>query len=369
MGPSRHIAILCSYLHVPGGYEKAVITLANLFIEKGHQVTLVILDKTKEIFYPVSPAVKIVQQPLSFGITSDGNVVTRKIKLLSDVLKLRRILKEIQPGFIIATEYPFSAAALLSGAGKKAKLIAWEHHHFATVVKNAFWNFISNRAFQKLDAVVALNEDEKNHYQSQNKNSIVIPNFIEPAKPALPNGENTKTDILTVTRFNHIKGIDLLMSVAKIVLRENPELTWKVIGYGEQEEELRQFILKENLTGRLFLQQATEIDITEEYRQASFFVMTSRNECFPLVLLEAMSNGLPCIAFDCDTGPRHIILHNKTGLVTGKENVTEMATAITTLIKDPTKRKQMSEQALIAVQQFYPEKVYEKWEQLFQQLK
>jgi glycosyltransferase involved in cell wall biosynthesis len=94
--------------------------------------------------------------------------------------------------------------------------------------------------------------------------------------------------------------------------------------------------------------------------------MTSRNECFPLVLLEAMSNGLPCFAFDCDTGPRHIIQHDKTGLLIEKENVVEMAKAISALIKDNARRKSMSDNAFTAVEQFYPDKVYEEWERLFE---
>lgn len=367
MHSPRHIAILCSYLHVPGGYEKAVVTLANLFIRKGNRVTLVILDTTKEVFYPLDPSVQIIQQSLSFGITAEGNIISRKVKLLTDVLKLKKILKKIQPDHIIATEYSFAAAAVLSGAGKRAKLIFWEHHHFGAVAKNSFWNFIFNRAIQRFDTVVCLNQDEKDHYITLNKKSTVIPNFIERRKCSLPAYEQNKTtDILTVTRFNHIKGIDLFMTLAKTILQENPGLTWKLIGYGEQEEELKQFIIKENLSQQLIFQEANAVDITAAYQQASLFVMTSRNECFPLVLLEAMNNGLPCIAFDCDTGPRHIIRHNKTGLLIEKEKVAEMAAAVSALIKDKERRKQMSDAALAAIQQLYPDKVYEQWEKLFQ---
>jgi len=343
-----------------------VITLANLFKEKGNEVTLVILDKAKEVFYPVDTGVKIIQKPLSFGILEEGNVVSRKIKLLSDVLKLRKILKAIQATHVIATEYPFAVASVLSGAGKKAKLYSWEHHHFGAITKSSFWNFVSNRAFQRLDAVVCLNKDEKDYYAPLSKKAVVIPNFIEPSERTPPLYEqNKKTDILSVTRFNHIKGIDLFISISKIVLQQNPELTWKVIGYGPQEEEVKNFIIKENLSQQLFLQHAAAIDITTEYQQASLFVMTSRNECFPMVLLEAMSNGLPCIAFDCETGPRHIIQQDKTGLLVKKENVMEMAKAISALIKDNIGRKAMSDNALAAAEQFYPDKVYQQWKMLF----
>jgi glycosyltransferase involved in cell wall biosynthesis len=78
-----------------------------------------------------------------------------------------------------------------------------------------------------------------------------------------------------------------------------------------------------------------------------------------------MSNGLPCIAFDCDTGPRHIIREGRTGLLIEKENVTGMATAITALLQDSDKRRSMSVNALTAVKEFFPGKIYEQWEALF----
>ncbi len=363
---SKHIAILCSYLHVPGGYEKAVVTLANLFVQKGNHVTLVILDNTKEIFYPLDPSVKVIQQPLSFGIGPEGNIISRKVRLLTDVVKLRKILNKIDADHIIATEYAFSVASVLSGAGRKAKLFLWEHHHFNTAIKNSFWSFLFLHTAKRLDAIICLNEDERKHYVLFNKNATVIPNFITPPENELPLYEqNKKTDILTVTRFNHIKGIDLFMVLAKKVLQQNPLLTWKVIGYGIQEKEFLEFIQQENLSRQLIFQPATDVDINTEYQQASLFVMTSRNECFPLVLLEAMNNGLPCIAFDCDTGPRHIIDQNKTGLLVEKENVDKMASTILAIMEDVQKRNEMNFNALIAIRQFYPDKVYEKWEKLF----
>ena len=162
LSTTKHIVILCSRLNLPGGIERAVVNTANLFASKGEKVTVLILDNTKDCFYPIDEPIQVIQQPLSFGITPEGNIITRKIKLLSDVLKLRRLLMKLQPSVVIASEYPFAAAAILSGASKYAKIVSWEHHHYYELKRNLFWDKVVNYTYPRLYAIVCLNEEEKN---------------------------------------------------------------------------------------------------------------------------------------------------------------------------------------------------------------
>lgn len=355
-----HIALLCSRLDMPGGIERAVVNTAALFAGKGHEVTLLILDETSESFYPVHPAIKIIQQPLSFGITPEGNIITRKIKLLSDVLKLRRILKQINAGIIIASEYPFAAAAILAGARKQAKVIAWEHHHYYELKRNLFWNKIFRITYPRLDAIVCLNKDEQKLFALINPQSVVVPNFISIRKAA--DGKREKI-ILTVARLTTVKGIRYLLEAAKTILPANPGWKWKLIGDGELKEEVLAFIEKENLSAQFILQTPVSHAIASEYQQASLYVMTSVNECFPMTLLEAQASGLPCIAFDCETGPRHIIT-GETGILVPKKNPQELATAIQQLINNEAKMAAMGLMAMEQVTQFSEEAVYKQWQHL-----
>ncbi len=340
-----------------------MVNTANLFVTKGHSVTLLILDEASNSFYPVNPLIKIIQQPLSFGITPEGNIITRKIKLLSDVLKLRKLVKQLQPDIIIATEYPFAVAAVLSGTKKQSKVVSWEHHHFYELKRNLFWNRVFKLTYPRLDSVVCLNEDEKKLFKTINSNTFVIPNFIEPAL-SLPSDLSNKF-ILTVGRLTSVKGTDHLLQTAKIVLQKHPDWKWKIIGDGDMKEEIMQFIEKEDLQNKLIIQLPVDHNILPEYKNASVYVMTSRNECFPMTLLEAMSVGLPCISFDCETGPRHIINNNEDGLLVEKENPAKLAEAISSLITNEGRRKKMGEKAFTNVQRFSPDKIYELWQQLF----
>ncbi|MBL0273029.1 MAG: glycosyltransferase family 4 protein [Chitinophagaceae bacterium] len=335
---------------------------ANLFTAKGHRVTLLILDETSNSFYPIDSSVEIIRHPFSFGITPEGNIISRKIKLLSDILKLRKVLKQLQPCLIIATEYPFAAAAILSGARKYSKVVSWEHHHFFELKKNLFWEKVFRLTYPKLDAVVCLNEDEKLLFGRVNKNPVVIPNFI--SGTGIISSISGKT-ILTVARLTAVKGIDLLLQTAKIVLRKHPEWKWKIIGDGDMKEDFILFTEKEGLQNKLINQPPVDHNIISEYQGASIYVMTSRNECFPMTLLEAMSFGLPCIVFDCETGPRHIISNQEDGLLIEKENPAKLAEAISSLIDNEILRKKMGERALENVQRFSPEIIYKLWESLF----
>ena len=323
-------------------------------------VTLVILDETYKSFYPLEPRVKIIQQPLSFGITEEGNVISRKIKLLSDVLTLRRLLRSLSVDIVIASEYPFAVAAILAGARKISKVVSWEHHHYYELQRNVFWNKVFRLTYPRLDAVVCLNNDEKKLFAPINHQLVVIPNFIEASPPSML----TNKLILTVGRLTAIKGTDLLLMTAKEVLQQHPDWQWKLIGDGDMKEKVIQFIEKENLKNKLILQLPADHDIQNEYQNASLYIMTSRHECFPMTLLEAQSAGLPCIAFDCDTGPRHIIRHNENGILTEKEKPSDLAAAISLLITDEKKRQLMGKKAIKDVMKFSPETIYKLWKQL-----
>ncbi len=347
-------------MEVYGGLERVVAQTINLLSENGNQVTLIVLDKSPSSFFPIHQNIQIINIPSNFGITTKGNIISRKLKMLTDIQKLKKILLLLSPSAIIGSEYPFSIAAVLAMKGK-AKIFSWEHTHFNPSNRNRFWNKLFRLYYPKLDSVICLNEDEKKLYSPFNKSVNVIPNFITPKRRY---SDLNQKIVLTVTRLIPAKGIAYLLLAASNILQMHPTWKWKIIGDGEMWQEAVKFVTTKKLEGRLVLQKATRHDIEKEYAGASLFVTTSLQESFGMVLAEAMSYGLPCISFDCDTGPRHIITNNEDGLLVEKENPEKLAAAISLLIENEDLRKKMGEKAIANVQRFSPEKIYDFWKEL-----
>jgi len=362
---AKHIVILCSRLDLPGGIEKAIIQLANTLSKKGYNITLFILDNTKETFYPLEKAVDIIQHPLNFGITKKGNVFTRKISFLKDITRLKKEVRKSDPDIVLSTEYPFAIAAVVAGLHKEYKLVSWEHHHLFELKKSGFWQRLFLRTYPKLHAVVCLNPDEQKLYSQFNEHTTVVPNFILPANGS--RSADSKT-ILTVGRLTHVKGTDLLLKAAAVVLSRFPEWKWKIIGDGDMRIKAETFIKEKRLEKSMTISPPFTNDLSAEYSAASIYVSASRNESFGLTIAEAMAAGTPCISFDCETGPRHIIVNEDNGLLVKKENPEKLAEAIEKLITNEELRRCLSEKASETIKQFHPDNILPEWEKLFLKL-
>lgn len=356
----KHIVLLVSRLDQPGGTERANLNAATLFAEKGHAVTLVILDETAQTFYPIDNCINTVHRAFAFGIGKKGNVLTRKFSLLKEIYLLGRLLRKLRPDLIIATDYVFAVAAVLAGCHKWTNVFSWEHHHFHWLEKNRFWRWLMKKTYPKLKAILVYNSDEIQYYPK--RTVLVVPNFI-PHMPE-PTGVVRQKAILTVGWLIRRKGVDLIPAIAEKFLKRHPDWKWTIIGEGELKKELLVQIQATGLARQIELQTPEKPLTAEDYQAVSLFVMTSRMEPFGLVLIEAMCNGVPCVAFDCESGPRHIIRHNESGFLVPPENTAAMAAAIEKLVADEPLRNRMANGALKDASRFSADSVYECWKKV-----
>lgn len=358
---SKHILIICSRLDLPGGTERAIVNIANLFSSKGNKVSLLILDETDKLFFPLEKSVSVHNYKLNFGITDKGNMLTRKIAFLNHLRILKKKLKALTPDVIIATEYPFTIAAGTIVKTNQIKIFSWEHHHFYWLKRNRFWSFLHKKIYPRVDSIVTLNKTEQRLFLNYGCKAVVIPNFVE----AQTKANADSSTLLTVGWLNLRKGVDMVPSIAEKVFSKHPNWKWNIIGSATKEIDLQKLLNEKNLSDKIKIIEPVSPDISKAYKQTSVYIMTSRFECFPMVLLEAISFGVPCVSFDCPTGPADIIQNEIDGILVENQNIEAMVNAIIELISDEEKRKQMGANAFESSKRFSPETVYQLWERLF----
>ena len=174
--------------------------------------------------------------------------------------------------------------------------------------------------------------------------------------------------VVSVGRLNFQKGYDYLIDVWKIVFQHFPEWTLDIYGDGELRMELQNKINENGLSDVVNLRGVTN-DIVDAYHDHSVYVMSSRTEGFPLVLIEAGICGLPIVAYDCPSGPNEIVVHGENGfLVSPVGNIKSMADYLMRLMSDKKLRQQMGHKSVELSKRFQLENIAQEWIQLYNQL-
>ena len=173
--------------------------------------------------------------------------------------------------------------------------------------------------------------------------------------------------ILTAGRLSYIKGYDMLIKAMPKVIEKYPEWRLEIIGEGSQQEVLEDIIKEENMRNNIRIKKFVN-NLEEVMEEYSFFVMSSRNEGFGLVLAEAQAKGLPTISFDCKTGPNEIINNEKDGLLVESGNIEKLSDAIIKMIEKGEERVEMSKNAVENSKRFSIDKICTEWKQLFENI-
>jgi glycosyltransferase involved in cell wall biosynthesis len=230
-------------------------------------------------------------------------------------------------------------------------------------LRNVYIKYLK-RCIRKADAIVALTEGDAVDWRYYNHKTRVIPNAVN-LNESGRYADCQQKSVIYVGRFSQQKDIDSLLRIWEIVYHRHPDCRLDIFGDGELKDYYLSKIHAMNANIHVFEPTA---EIMPVYREHSILLLTSLYEPFGLVLPEAMSCGLPVVAFDCPDGPADIITDGVDGFLIKDRNIEAFADRVCQLIEDEDLRRQMGRQGVVSSQRYNAERIMPKWIHLFQEL-
>lgn len=346
------------YLH--GGIEKTLSLKINYFIENlGFDVSLIIVNqRSKEYCYQLNPNTKVYDLGISYKLDISYYNVSNIIKIPYHIIKLRELFKKIRPDVFISSNFGYDYF-FLPLIASKFKLVREHHSSRMYLPSKKFYHYFSSFIEKKYDLHIVLNEEEKKTFESI-KNVRVIPNSVILTK--------SKADlklkrIIAAGRIHPVKGFDLLIKSWHKLYRKYPDWKLSIYGddYGGNKIRLQSLIKELGLIDSVEVFESTN-ELEYEMLNSSIYALSSRSECFPMVLLESLSLGLPIIAYDCPSGPKHIITNNSDGILVKNGDIVAFAQNLDKLMNDIDLRLKFGFNSKINVNKFSIQNVMLLWE-------
>ncbi|MFH7766054.1 glycosyltransferase family 4 protein [Acinetobacter sp. BSP-28] len=335
------IAFIINSLKSKSGSERVAIELANkLSAIKIYDVSIINRESSRlNCAYPLAP---------------DVNVITLKGNIFSFISQLSQsFIKENYDVVIIHNMGKLSL--LVSLLPKVKKLVSLEHVSFVSrpkIIQN-----LSKFLYKKIDQIICLTNNDKKQFSEFHSNVLTIPNFSPFTIVSSPRNRNKK--IVTIGRLTDQKNYIHLLQAWKKIYQSIPDWQLNIYGDGEYKKLLHDYIEQNSLKNVSL--KGTTSNVKQVYEQSSFFVMCSKYEGLPMVLIEAQSFGLPIVSYDCPYGPSDIIQDHKNGLLVSNQNVNELAAAILKLTLFPDLLDEFAKNSLLSAQKYQPEQILKIW--------
>lgn len=219
------------------------------------------------------------------------------------------------------------------------------------------------RTMSKVDRIVTLTEKDAGNWRRINPATTVISNIVHlNTTPTL--SDCSAKRVIFVGRMDAQKGYQYLARIWAIVSESHPDWRLDMYGEGIDRAEYRRFVPQ----GRNVFPHTQTADILDRYKESSILLLTSVYEPFGLVMPEAMSCGVPVVAFDCPYGPSEIITDGENGFLVECFDVEAFAAKVCLLMDDVELRRRMGANAVRSAGRFAEDKIIPQWQQLFEDI-
>lgn len=396
MAVSRRLYFLMFTADGADGLCRSVITLANGLADRYEIELISLYRRRKGLAYDLDPRVTVTnlhdarpigpkghrrggrvrikdhpdQDPRAAALDSQpsslvGRAADPTMSRLTDTL-LKTKLEGLRPGVLVSTR-PALHAAAAEYAPPEMITIAQDHQNFVTRMP-ALRELIQTSS-RRLDCLVTLSNADRCAYAESLAGADTIVEAIPNAVPWRigPTAALDSKVVVTGGRLVPSKGFDRLVAAFEPITRTRPDWELHIYGKGDLEPKLRKQIGDLRIT-----QQVRLLGQSDYFREAltktSVFASGSHTEGFPMVLLEAMSVGLPPVAFDVPSGPADLIEDGANGQLVVDGDLAGFTKALRRLIDSQQMRRRLGAAAQQVARGYEIEAVTARWEDLFERL-
>jgi glycosyltransferase involved in cell wall biosynthesis len=385
-GGAHKVYVLLMNAYGMGGTIRTTLNLVEQLAET-HDVELITVMRRREHpLFPFPEGIKVSAVDDRRRTEQEKNPPSRRARLLkrmrsllvhpedwafaasnawSDLLLVRK-LRSLEAGVLITTRPAFNViAAKFTPA--HVVTVAQEHLNYHAHRPGLAREI--KKHYSKLDALVVLTHDDRRDYGELLAGSQTKVVRITNALPHLT-GEPARARekiVIGAGRLTWQKGFDLLIDAFVPIVSRHPDWKLRIYGDGVRRWRLKRRIIRQGVYNNVFLMGATQ-RLGEMMSRASVFALSSRYEGFGMVIVEAMSKGLPVVSTDCPRGPAEIIDAGEDGILVPNEDVDGLTRALLELIEDEAKRTRYGAAASEKAHMFDISVIGAQWESLFNEL-
>lgn len=361
----------------PGGMERVLLNKVTYLSQlPGWEISVVTTDQHhRPPFYPFPEKVRMTDLDINYSDDNDKGV-WKKIfgylrKRKEHKRKLTALLEKERPDIVVSL-YPSESSFIpdIKDGSKKVLELHFCKFFRLQYGRKGLLGWIDKlrtrqdeRIVRRFDKFVVLTHEDKGYWGNL-PNIEVIPNAAMQVSESYSDVTNKR--VIAVGRLDYQKGFDRLIEAWEWIQGTGKLTDWRldIFGQGEWREMLQHMIDEKGLQDTARINPPTNA-IMNEYAQSSLLVMSSHYEGFGMVLVEAMSCGVPVVSFDCKCGPKDIIQHGINGLLVPEGDIKALANAMMEVMTDEAYRRMLSRNARKVVDTYSEEAVMARWIRLF----
>ncbi len=343
----------------PGGTERVAAFLADgLAASPRFDVSLVSLTESSDTpAFPVNDG--IPRFTLSEKWVQPGPGYLRVIR------RLLRLIRREKFSVIIDVDTVLDLLSVPCKWLTGIRVVSWEHFHYTELLGTSYRSLCRKITCRFSDCIVPLTERDAGVWRSSGHPScpvIPIPNPANYLPPCAPPARRGKI-ILSAGGLVPIKGFEDVIQAARQVIPRFPDWKFLIVGDGPEKEHLLRLIRQYHLEDNVILKGYSN-DMPSLYLQSSIYLLTSRSEGLPMVLLEAKYYRLPTISYDIENGPSEILLDGTNGYLVPPGRTDLLAEKLCALIEDDALRQSFSEHAWDNIDKFDKDAILNRWTDL-----